>query len=273
MLGVEPAEPTRPSEWPPCHRRRRNSWLSVYENRHGTRSDANRKRLGWRRPGRIRAEMLDAPRRVHSRPVWSTALWRNIEDSSAITSSRRRRFTRLAVRTFWADCLWRKPWRKFDSPHECLEADYCFACGMLWSVATDRSHIVARVWGGQDELSDIHLLCPLCHEMSEMYQGMSYWRWLRRQSQFEAIRWGMSRALWVHGLGNRGCDTELRLSSRSGHGLHVSRQTVAGSTANLGGLHERPFQRRNHLYRFRSPLESALRHSRRCGIFHRKRTW
>jgi hypothetical protein len=68
---------------------------------------------------------------------------------------------------------------------------------MLWEVPTDRSHIVARVWGGQDELSNIHLLCPLCHEVSEPHEGMNYWRWLRRQNQFEAVRWGMSRMLWT----------------------------------------------------------------------------
>ena len=153
--------------------------------------------LGISKTWRARARVLSTPRRIHSRPIWSTGLWRNVEDTAFINQSRRRRLTRLAIRTFWADCLWRKPWRKFDSPDECLEADYCFACGMLWPVPTDRSHIVARVWGGQDELANIHLLCPLCHEVSELYQGMSYWRWLRRQNPIGAIRWGMSRMLWV----------------------------------------------------------------------------
>lgn len=71
---------------------------------------------------------------------------------------------------------------------------------MHWPVPTDRSHIVSLVWGGQDELSNIHLLCPLCHEISELHQGMSYWWWLRRQNQIKAIQWGMSRMLWVAGL-------------------------------------------------------------------------
>ncbi|THD81665.1 MAG: HNH endonuclease [Phenylobacterium sp.] len=153
--------------------------------------------LGVCKTWRARALVLRTPRRIHSRPIWSTGLWRNIEDTAAINQTRRKRFMRVAIRSFWADCLWRKPWRKFDSPEECLEADYCFACGMLWDVPTDRSHIVARVWGGQDELSNIHLLCPLCHEVSELHQGMSYWRWLRRQNQFETVRWGMSRMLWT----------------------------------------------------------------------------
>lgn len=156
--------------------------------------------LGVCKTWRARALTLRTPRRVHSRPIWSTGLWRNVEDTTAINQTRRKRLTRVAIRTFWADCLWRKPWRKFDSPEECLEADYCFACGMLWDVPTDRSHIVARVWGGQDELSNIHLLCPLCHEVSELHQGMSYWRWLRRQNMFQAVRWGMSRMLWTAGL-------------------------------------------------------------------------
>lgn len=156
--------------------------------------------LGACKTWRARALVLRTPRRLHSRPIWSTGLWRNVEDTIAINQSRRKRLTRPAIRTFWADCFWRDPWRKFDSPEECLEADYCFACGMLWEVPTDRSHIVARVWGGQDELSNIHLLCPLCHEESELHQGMSYWRWLRRQSAFDAVHWGMSRMLWTAGI-------------------------------------------------------------------------
>lgn len=153
--------------------------------------------LGVSKTWCTRARALNTPRRIHSRPIWSSGLWQN---TTSINQSQRKRLSRLAIRTFWADCLWRQPWRKFDSSEECLEADYCFACGMVWPVPTDRSHIVSRVWGGQDELANIHLLCPLCHEISELYQGMSYWRWLRRQNQREAIRWGMSQMLWIAGF-------------------------------------------------------------------------
>jgi hypothetical protein len=146
----------------------------------------------WRRK---RAIKLNTKYREHSRPIRSTGLWRDTED---INQTPRRRFTRLSIRAFWADCLWRKPLRKFDSPWECLEADYCFACGMLWGVPTDRSHIVSRVWGGQDELSNLHLLCPICHDQSECLQGMSYWRWLKRQHVFKAASRGAAKMLHLH---------------------------------------------------------------------------
>jgi hypothetical protein len=151
--------------------------------------------MGVCKTWQARALVFHTSRRVHSRPIWSTGLWRNIEDMAAVNQTRRKRLSRPAIRTFWADCLWRKPWRKFDSPEECLECDYCFACGMLWGVPTDRSHIVACVWGGQDELSNIHLLCPLCHELSELHQGISYWRWLRDQDVFKTVRWGAFKML------------------------------------------------------------------------------
>ena len=106
---------------------------------------------------RNRALALHTERRAHSRPMSNIGLWRKIEDLASINQTPRKRITRLTIRAYWADCLWRKPWAKFDSPEECLEADYCFACGMLRGVPTDRCHIVARVWGGQDELAN--LLC------------------------------------------------------------------------------------------------------------------
>jgi hypothetical protein len=56
--------------------------------------------LGVCKTWRARALVLHTPRRVHSRPIWSTGLWRNIEDTAAINQTRRKRFTRPAIRTF-----------------------------------------------------------------------------------------------------------------------------------------------------------------------------
>lgn len=158
---------------------------------------------------RNRALALHTERRAYSRPIRSTGLWRNIGDLASINRKPRKRISRLAIRSYWADCLWRKPWAKFDSPEECLEADYCFACGMLRGVPTDRCHIVARVWGGQDEVANLHLLCPLCHEMSEDLDGLKYWRWLRTQSTIRAECWGAARMLWISNFSGDGIDLEL----------------------------------------------------------------
>lgn len=87
------------------------------------------------------------------------------------------------------------PWPCIRLDEFILARSGALTFGVLWGVPTDRSHIVARVWRGQDELSNIHLLCPLCHELSELYQGISYWRWLRDQDIFKTVRWGAFKML------------------------------------------------------------------------------
>ena len=156
--------------------------------------------LGVARIRRARAARLHTARRESARPIRSTGLWRNLQSLDAVNTSPRKRFTRLSVRTFWADCLWREPWGKFDSPDECLKDDCCFACGMYWGVPTDRSHIVARMWGGQDELANLHLLCLPCHDMSEGRGSLAYWRGFRRQHAFMSVSWGMWRMLCIYGI-------------------------------------------------------------------------
>lgn len=119
--------------------------------------------------------------------------WR---DQHAYTKSNRRYPSRAVIRAYWAPLLSRRPWRKFDCEAECLEQDYCFACGMLWGPRTDRAHILARVYGGSDEPRNLHLLCRLCHEMSEGFEGLAYWRWFKRQRGVDAAIWGASRTVW-----------------------------------------------------------------------------
>lgn len=75
-----------------------------------------------------------------------------------------------------------------------------FGCGMLRGIPTDRCHIEARVWGGQDELANLHLLCVLCHEMSEGVDGLRYWRWLKAQHMIRAECWGAARMLSLSNL-------------------------------------------------------------------------
>lgn len=61
----------------------------------------------------------------------------------------------------------------------------CFACG--WHRRLERCHINAKVTGGSDEVSNLHLLCGWCHRLSEGLEGEGYWEWLRAQDQVSCL--------------------------------------------------------------------------------------
>lgn len=60
---------------------------------------------------------------------------------------------------------------KFDSAEELWEDDYCFACGLkpYPTSKTERAHITPRVYGGDDSVDNLHLLCKKCHRYSEFF--------------------------------------------------------------------------------------------------------
>ena len=51
----------------------------------------------------------------------------------------------------------------------------CFACGDVLKV--ERCHIVAKTLGGDDDVSNLHLLCAKCHVESEFIPASKYWIW------------------------------------------------------------------------------------------------
>jgi len=53
----------------------------------------------------------------------------------------------------------------------------CFACGSGADI--QRCHIEAKVNGGTDAVSNLHLLCAKCHVESEMFGPQRYWNWLK----------------------------------------------------------------------------------------------
>lgn len=61
----------------------------------------------------------------------------------------------------------------------------CFACGFIRPLA--RAHITARVEGGSDDASNLHLLCRRCHTTSEYLSGDRYWRWFQTHDQWAEI--------------------------------------------------------------------------------------
>lgn len=61
----------------------------------------------------------------------------------------------------------------------------CFACG--FDLKIERCHIVPKQFGGQDDVSNLHLLCPNCHAESENLKESFYWKWLivKNQSDYK----------------------------------------------------------------------------------------
>ena len=91
--------------------------------------------------------------------------------------------TSRAIRKHWAKSICALG--KFDSEKECLEADYCFACG--WESNTERAHIKARCRGGSDLVQNLHNLCNSCHVDSESLEGKKYWAWFRQRSGYDGV--------------------------------------------------------------------------------------
>jgi 5-methylcytosine-specific restriction endonuclease McrA len=63
-----------------------------------------------------------------------------------------------------------------------INENTCFACGKL---GTQRCHIKPRIYGGDERLENLHLLCNTCHVESESYMDDEYWRWFEYQRKNE----------------------------------------------------------------------------------------
>ncbi len=65
----------------------------------------------------------------------------------------------------------------------------CFACGFEREL--HMAHIKPRCRGGSDEVSNLHLLCPPCHQASEYLEGEEYFEWVRGMSMVARL-WQMA---------------------------------------------------------------------------------
>lgn len=117
--------------------------------------------------------------------------------TGAIVRGKRREPGAATVRELWAAVLCRPPWRKFRRPDECT-FETCFACGLKGAVS--RAHILPRWQGGSDDACNLHLLCRMCHELSEGYGAMEYWKWFRRQTRADSIRYGAAKVIGLAGV-------------------------------------------------------------------------
>lgn len=51
----------------------------------------------------------------------------------------------------------------------------CFNCGD--AKVLDRAHIMPLALGGDNTAANLHMLCRVCHTVSERFSGEAYWRW------------------------------------------------------------------------------------------------
>lgn len=63
----------------------------------------------------------------------------------------------------------------------------CFGCG--WKSPSrnnlDRAHIIPRCEGGTDTEANIHLLCHMCHRLTEFWvERGEYFQWMDEHSPF-----------------------------------------------------------------------------------------
>lgn len=62
--------------------------------------------------------------------------------------------------------------------------DMCFAC--CAETTTQRCHIKPRHEGGEDDITNIHLLCVPCHLESELLSGDIYWDWFKQKGHINS---------------------------------------------------------------------------------------
>jgi len=106
------------------------------------------------------------------------------------------RTTRENIKSYWVPKLVKMG--KFINRADAYEYDACFACGFDYSkkegqCCTERAHILARICGGADELSNYHLLCRACHKQSEGLAGEEYWMWFEKQNLIHAAMYYLGR--------------------------------------------------------------------------------
>lgn len=120
----------------------------------------------------------------------------------------RREPPELQIRHYWASRLLGPPWWKIGRIRDFIRDGTCFACGGDFPYL-HRAHIVARGYqGGSDHPANLHMLCRMCHEMSEGKTGLTYWRWFKWANMSDAIRFGVARRLELAGAdGNTWGDT------------------------------------------------------------------
>lgn len=86
------------------------------------------------------------------------------------------------IAAFWAERL--VDLERADCQEE-VDGNWCFACG--WEGKIERAHILAVSEGGDNLVSNLHLLCDGCHRASEPLSGQDYWEWFASQNAITGL--------------------------------------------------------------------------------------
>jgi hypothetical protein len=79
-------------------------------------------------------------------------------------------------------------WKPFFKEQGIDIKNECFACS--FPVFLERSHIVAKTYGGTDAPENIHLLCKFCHLESEFLENsVDYFKWIFSKSKENSLAW------------------------------------------------------------------------------------
>lgn len=84
---------------------------------------------------------------------------------------------------------------KFNDISE-INTETCFHCKVIGDV--ERAHIIAKQFGGNDKVENLHLLCRKCHKISESSQY--YWNWFWYSNNEFQVEFGKQVALSRFGL-------------------------------------------------------------------------
>jgi hypothetical protein len=129
----------------------------------------------WARVGRTQEDGVILWERCEDESAWCKAQNRAVAAAHGIKPrpSRPQPRTMPTVTAIWMH------WRgSFAGP----TPQHCFACGCEAGTGfnLERAHILARAEGGDDSVSNLHILCRPCHQESEMLSGGPYFAWLMR---------------------------------------------------------------------------------------------
>lgn len=80
------------------------------------------------------------------------------------------------IHKYWSDRLVQE-YDKFwmEDIDDAYKGHQCYACGC--ETITQRCHILPKNKGGNDDISNLHCLCPECHIESECLNSENYWKW------------------------------------------------------------------------------------------------